>query len=259
MVDIWSGSGDSAGLLHHLHESNEWFEYKFEQQFESGGPDPHVKAREEYSRAWLGYVNEVRRKLEKHYKEEYDRVMAERAKYRQSRPDPEAASSCCNPSLPSFHAHPVILLRTFEESKIAFPQSTPILTPKIHPLTSVRTTLYAIHQRKYISTQNGQMSDCPHNHIQDSGLQAFREIIREKTDGGKTIVDFLSDAAEGNLPKFEPHHRIQASEILVRYGFKGADEPAKQHNDSQPKPVPSSVEGTPSANTVVGAPPARPL
>ena len=89
MVDIWSGSGDSAGLLHHLHESNEWFEYKFEQQFESGGSDPHVKAREEYSRAWLGYVNEVRRKLEKHYKEEYDRVMAERAKYRQSRPDPD--------------------------------------------------------------------------------------------------------------------------------------------------------------------------
>ena len=98
------------------------------------------------------------------------------------------------------------------------------------------------------------MSDCPHNHIQDSGLQAFREIIREKTDGGNTIVDFLNDAAEGNLPKFEPHHRIQASEILVRYGFKGADEPAKQHNDSQPKPVLSSVEGTPSANRSRSAP-----
>ena len=101
------------------------------------------------------------------------------------------------------------------------------------------------------------MPDCPHNHIQDSGLQAFREIIREKTDGGQTIVDFLSDAADGNLPKFEPHHRIQASEILVRYGFKGADEPAKQHNDSQPKSVLSSVEGTPSANrsgTAPGAP-----
>ena len=98
------------------------------------------------------------------------------------------------------------------------------------------------------------MPDCPHNHIQDSGLQAFREIIREKTDGGNTIVDFLNDAAEGNLPKFEPHHRIQASEILVRYGFKGADEPAKQHNDSQPKPVLSSVEGTPSANRSRSAP-----
>ena len=98
------------------------------------------------------------------------------------------------------------------------------------------------------------MPDCPHNHIQDSGLQAFREIIREKTDGGQTIVDFLNDAADGNLPKFEPHHRIQASEILVRYGFKGADEPAKQHNDSQPKPVLSSVEGTPSANRSRSAP-----
>ena len=98
------------------------------------------------------------------------------------------------------------------------------------------------------------MPDCPHNHIQDSSLQAFREIIREKTDGGQTIVDFLNDAADGNLPKFEPHHRIQASEILVRYGFKGADEPAKQHNDSQPKPVLSSVEGTPSANRSRSAP-----
>ena len=88
MVDVWSGSGDDTGLTYSLYvmsESTEWFEY----QFESGGPDPHEKAREEYSRAWLGYVHEARRKLEKLHKEEYDRVMAERAEYRQSRPAPE--------------------------------------------------------------------------------------------------------------------------------------------------------------------------
>ena len=92
MVDIWSGGGNDRGLTYRMYvmgESSEWFEYRLEEQFESGGPDPHVKAREEYSRAWLGYVNEVRRKLENRYKEEYDRVMAERAEYRRSRPDPE--------------------------------------------------------------------------------------------------------------------------------------------------------------------------
>ena len=92
MVDVWSGSGGDRGLTYRLYvmsESTEWFEYQFEEQFESGGPDPHVKAREEYCRAWLGYVHEARRKLEKLHKEEYDRVMAERKKYRQSRPHPE--------------------------------------------------------------------------------------------------------------------------------------------------------------------------
>ena len=92
MVDVWSGSGGDRGLTYRLYdmsESTEWSEYQFEEQFESGGPDPHVKAREEYCRAWLGYVHEARRKLEKLHKEEYDRVMAERAEYRQSRPAPE--------------------------------------------------------------------------------------------------------------------------------------------------------------------------
>ena len=92
MVDHWSGSGDDRGLTYRLYvmgESKEWFEHQFEEQFESGGPDLHEKAREEYSRAWLGYVHEARRKLEKLHKEEYDRVMAERAEYRQSRPAPE--------------------------------------------------------------------------------------------------------------------------------------------------------------------------
>ena len=89
MVDIWSGSGDDKGLTYRLSESKEWFEHQFEERFESGGPDPYNKAREEYSRAWLGYVHEVRRKLENHYKEKYDREMAKRAEYRQSRPHPE--------------------------------------------------------------------------------------------------------------------------------------------------------------------------
>ena len=90
MVDIWSDIGGDKGLQHRMSANTAWFEYQFDLQFESGGgPDPHHKAREEYSRAWLGYVHEVRRRLESHYKDEYDRVMAKRAEHRKSLPDPE--------------------------------------------------------------------------------------------------------------------------------------------------------------------------
>ena len=63
---------------------------QYDLDFESGtSSNLHEKAEREYGRAWLGYVNEVRRLLEKLRKDEYDRVMAERAECRRSRPDPE--------------------------------------------------------------------------------------------------------------------------------------------------------------------------
>ena len=90
MVDVWSQGRNNSGLLQHLYDNRAWFEYRFEEWLEIGdGPDLHHKAREEYSRAWLGYVHEARRKLESHYKDRYDRVMAERAERRKSVPDPE--------------------------------------------------------------------------------------------------------------------------------------------------------------------------
>ena len=67
------------------------------------------------------------------------------------------------------------------------------------------------------------MSDCPHIHIQDSGLQAFREIISEETDGGRTIARFLNDAVEGRLPDFEPQHRLKAAKMLKEYGSEKAE------------------------------------
>ena len=61
MVEIWSQSKNDNGLLHHLDENRAWFEYQLEVQVEVGdGPDPYEKAREEYSRAWLGYVHRNR-------------------------------------------------------------------------------------------------------------------------------------------------------------------------------------------------------
>ena len=90
MVDIWSQGGGCKGLLLLLDEHSEWFEGQFELQFESDVVvDPYDKAREEYSRAWLGYVYEVRRKLEDHYRAEYQKVMAERAEERRSRKVPQ--------------------------------------------------------------------------------------------------------------------------------------------------------------------------
>ena len=68
------------------------------------------------------------------------------------------------------------------------------------------------------------MPDCPHIHIQDSGLQAFREIIREETGNGRTIARFLNDAVEGRLTDFKPQHRLEAAKMLRKYGSEEADE-----------------------------------
>ena len=67
------------------------------------------------------------------------------------------------------------------------------------------------------------MSDCPHIHIQDSGLQAFRDIIREETDGGRDIVRFLKGAINREYSNYEPHHELKAAKILVKYGSKEAE------------------------------------
>ena len=93
MVRLWSQSDGVKGFGYRLDENKEWFISQYEIQFESdASSNLHEKAEKEYARAWLGYVNEVRRLLEKHRKDEYDRVMAERAQYRQSRPPADLPS-----------------------------------------------------------------------------------------------------------------------------------------------------------------------
>ena len=79
------------------------------------------------------------------------------------------------------------------------------------------------------------MSDCPHIHIQDSGLQAFKDIILEETDGGRDIVRFLKGAANREYSNYEPHHELKAAEILAKYGFKEAAELVRQHKSSRPR------------------------
>ena len=93
MVSVWSHGEGVEGLGRLLDENREWFISQYDLDFESGASsNPQEKAEREYGHAWLGYVNEVRRLLEKHRKDEYDRVMAERAEYRRSLPGPELPS-----------------------------------------------------------------------------------------------------------------------------------------------------------------------
>ena len=79
------------------------------------------------------------------------------------------------------------------------------------------------------------MPDCPHIHIQDSGLQAFKDIILEETDGGRDIVRFLKGAANREYSNYQPHHELKAAEILAKYGFKEAAELVRQHKSSRPR------------------------
>ena len=89
------------------------------------------------------------------------------------------------------------------------------------------------------------MPDCPHIHVQDSGLQAFRAFIREETDGGQTIGRFLIDAMEGRLPDFKGHHRLEAAKMLRDYGSEVAEEYIR--NYTAPKPRRSTAaEAAPS-------------
>ncbi len=91
MVSLWSHGEGGVGLARRLDENREWLMSQYDLDFELGTrSNPRERAvLRKYGRAWLGYVHEVRRLLDKHRKDEYDRVMAERAEQLRSRPDPE--------------------------------------------------------------------------------------------------------------------------------------------------------------------------
>ena len=90
MVSLWSHGDRGVGLAYRLNENREWLMSQYDLDFEFGtNSNPRETAVRKYGRAWLGYVHEVRRLLDKHRKDEYERVMAERAEQRRSRPDPE--------------------------------------------------------------------------------------------------------------------------------------------------------------------------
>ena len=91
MVDLWSTDGNVRGFNSRQSDHKDWFLEQHEILFEAGiDVNLFENALKEYARAWLDYVNEARRRLEKLRKERYDKVMAERAASWQARPEPEA-------------------------------------------------------------------------------------------------------------------------------------------------------------------------
>ena len=51
-----------------------------------------------------------------------------------------------------------------------------------------------------------------------SETESLADIVREVTDGGRSIVRFLIDATDGTLDDFEPCHRLDATEQLLDFG-----------------------------------------
>ena len=45
---------------------------------------------------------------------------------------------------------------------------------------------------------------------------SFADVVREQTQGGRTIIRFFVDAMTGSLPNFKPCHRVDASAQLIK-------------------------------------------
>ena len=53
-------------------------------------------------------------------------------------------------------------------------------------------------------------------------MSSLADIIAQETEDGRLIVQFLVSAMEGELPDFQPCHRIDAARLLVKLGFDQA-------------------------------------
>ena len=53
-------------------------------------------------------------------------------------------------------------------------------------------------------------------------MSALADIIAQETGDGRLIVRFLVSAMDGELPDFQPCHRIDAARLLVKLGFDQA-------------------------------------
>ena len=92
LADTFSMRIESGGIHRRLNYDahSEWYEVQYEvhEMLDIPG-SPYSRAREQYSRAWIGYVLEVRRKVDEFHEEQRRRVMAERAERLRAFPEPE--------------------------------------------------------------------------------------------------------------------------------------------------------------------------
>ncbi len=53
-------------------------------------------------------------------------------------------------------------------------------------------------------------------------MSDLADIIAQETGDGRLIIRFLVSAMDGDLPDFQPCHRIDAARLLVKLGFDQA-------------------------------------
>ena len=70
---------------------------------------------------------------------------------------------------------------------------------------------------------------------QPSFTESVYNIIVEMTDNGRTIVEFLISAVNGEFPDFQPCHKLEAARLLEKYS--GADVKALIDNPDLPQPT----------------------
>ena len=87
LIDFYSMSGGNS-FHDRFMENDSWFNPPLAGPTASDRRDAFDKAREDYYRAWLGYVHEVRRKQLRHYEEIRNKVLSEREEALKARPEP---------------------------------------------------------------------------------------------------------------------------------------------------------------------------
>ena len=50
--------------------------------------------------------------------------------------------------------------------------------------------------------------------------ERLARIVAEETDGGRRVVRFFVQVAEGDLEEFQAHHRMDAAKELVKIGLE---------------------------------------
>lgn len=89
MVDVWSSMYGAQGIRQRLLNNQAWLVSELEREGVTGRRrDAWDRATRTYARAWLGYVHEVRRRLEQRRREAFERRQAERDAAHRARPDP---------------------------------------------------------------------------------------------------------------------------------------------------------------------------
>ena len=89
-IGVWTTMYDGKGMMSHLNDYHDRLMRAARPSLVSGlALDASDRGRREFTRAWLGYVYEVRRLIEQRRKEAYERLRAEYDAAFRARPEPE--------------------------------------------------------------------------------------------------------------------------------------------------------------------------